>query len=76
MKRKLVLVTVIASMLVSGLTGCGSSVQTATSSTTETATTADAAVDTQTTGNDLNIMIETPGNLLIRRLVRMVLLLK
>ena len=60
MKRKLVLVTVIASMLVSGLTGCGSSAQTATSSTTETATTADAAVDTQTTGNDLNIMIETP----------------
>ena len=60
MKRKLVLVTVIASMIVSGLTGCGSSAQTAASSTTETATTADAAVDTQTTGDDLNIMIETP----------------
>ena len=60
MKRKLVLVTVIASMIVSGLTGCGSSAQTAASYTTETATTADAAVDTQTTGDDLNIMIETP----------------
>ena len=64
MKRKLMTVTIIASMIAASLTGCGSTGNTASgTATTEAAvTTETGASDTssETAANDLNIMIETP----------------
>lgn len=64
MKRKLMTVTIIASMIAASLTGCGSTGSTASTTTTTeaAATTETGASDTssETAANDLNIMIETP----------------
>ena len=64
MKRKLMTVIIIASMIAASLTGCGSTGNTASgTATTEAAvTTETGASDTssETAANDLNIMIETP----------------
>lgn len=64
MKRKLMTVTIIASMIAASLTGCGSTGNTAsgTATTEAAATTETGASDTssETAANDLNIMIETP----------------